>query len=64
MNYRSLIWGFPCDRITKLQMKTIRISVSKYAHTNPIFKQLHLLKVTGILKLQEITFYYKLRNGQ
>ncbi len=44
-NFELLIWGFACDRIIKLQKKAMGIiSVSKYnAHTDLIFKQLHLL---------------------
>ncbi len=39
------------------------ISVSKYnAHIEPIFKQLELLKLMDILKLQELKFYYKYKN--
>ncbi len=35
------------------------ISVSKYnTHTEPIFKQLELLKLMDILKLQELKVYY------
>ncbi len=46
--------------------KTIKInSARKYnAHTDPIFKQLKLLKVKDILKLQELKFVYKFDKGQ
>ncbi len=66
INYGLLIWGFACDKIVKLQKKAIKIiSVSKYnAHTDAIFKQLYLLKVSDIFKLQKLKFYYKLRNRQ
>jgi hypothetical protein len=66
INYALLAWGFACDRIVKLQKKAVRvISVSKYnAHTDPIFKRLKLLKVTDILKLQELKFFYKFKKGQ
>ncbi len=61
INLGILSWGYKCDRIVKLQKKAVRIvSLSKYnAHTEPIFKQLKLLKVTDILKVQELKFYYK-----
>ena len=44
--------------------KAIRIlSLSPYnAHTEPLFKELKLLKVMDILKLQQLKFYYKFRN--
>ncbi len=40
------------------------INVSKYnAHTDPLFKNTKLLKIEGILKLNELKFYYKFENG-
>ncbi len=40
------------------------ISISKYnAHTEPIFKQLELIKLMDILTLQELKFYYKYKNN-
>ena len=55
LNYGIMTWEYKsCDRINKLQKKAIRIvSLSKYnAHTEPIFKTLHILKVADILKIQ------------
>ncbi len=48
----------------KLQKKVIRgLNLSKYSdHTEPIFKELKLLKVKDILKLQELKFYFKYNN--
>lgn len=65
LNFGILAWGYQCERILKLQKKSIRIiSLSKYnAHTEPIFKTLKLLKVTDILKLQELKFYYKFQHN-
>lgn len=65
LNFGILLWGYQCERIIKLQKKAIRIlSLSKYnAHTEPIFKDLNLLKVTDILKLQELKFYYKFKHN-
>ncbi len=61
LNFEMLAQGFQCARRTKLQKKIIRIlSRSKYnAHTEPIFKELKLLKLEDILKLQELKLYYK-----
>ena len=66
LNYAILAWGYQCERITKLQKKAIQIiNLSKYnAHTEPLFKELTLLKVTDILKLQELKFYYKYKNNK
>ena len=46
--------------------KAVRIiTLCKYnAHTVPIYKELKLLKVSDIYKLQEHTFYHKLINKQ
>jgi len=66
LNFCILAWGYQCDRILKLQKRIVRIlNISKYnAHTEPIFKTLKLLKVTDILKLQELKFYYKYENNK
>ncbi len=63
-NFCILAWGYQCDRLIKLQKKVIQIlNLSKYnAHTEPIFKELKLLKVKDILKLQEFKFYFKYNN--
>ena len=49
----------------KLQKRAVRIvSLSKYnAHTEPILKNLNLLKVTDILKLQVLKFFYRYRHN-
>ncbi len=62
LNFGMLVWRYHCERVSKLQKKSIRIlSLSKYnAYTKPIFKQLKLLKVKDILWLQELKFYYKI----
>ncbi len=39
------------------------ICISKYnAHTEPLFKSMNLLKVSNILQLQLLKFYYKYKN--
>ena len=59
--YGIYAWGFECNRIYKLQKASVRsISNSKYnAHTDPLFKQLKLLKVEDIFTIQQYKFYYK-----
>ena len=56
-----MAWGFESNRIIKLQKKALRIiTLSNYiSHTEPLYKQLSLLKVDDILKLQQLKFYYK-----
>ena len=57
-------WGFEWDRISKLQKRALRIMTnSKYnAHTDPLFKQLHLLKVKDIFDVQCLKFWFKFVN--
>ncbi len=66
INYGLLIWGFSCQRIVKLQKKSVRIiALSKYnAHTEPIFKELRLLKVDDIYTIQLLKFFYKFKHKQ
>ena len=61
LNYGITLWGFKCERILKLPKKAARIlSASKYNdHTEPLFKNLKLLKIEHILKLHELKLYYK-----
>ncbi len=65
LNFGILAWGHTCERITKLQKKCVRtITASKYnAHTEPIFKELNILKIEDIFKLQVLKFYFKYKNG-
>ena len=59
-------WGFEWDRISKLQKRALRIMTnSRYnAHTEPLFKQLHLLKVKDIFDVQCLKFWYKFVNNE
>ena len=64
--YGILAWGRQTNAIHTIQKRAIRIiAASKYnAHTEPLFKQLNLLKASDICKLQELKFYHKLINRQ
>ena len=66
MIYRILAWGRHTKVMHKIQKIAIRIiAATKYnAHTEPLFKQLNLLKACDICKLQELKFYHKLINRQ
>ena len=61
LNYGILLWGKNTKRVTKLQKWAVRtITCSKYnAHTDPIFKRLHILKLCDIYNLTALKFYYK-----
>ena len=53
-------WGFEWDRISKLQKRALRIMTnSKYVHTEPLFKELHLLNIKDIFDVQCQKFWYK-----
>ena len=47
LNYGLLAWGSQIDKLFKLQKKAVRIitNASFNSHTDPLFKQLNLLKV-------------------
>ena len=54
-------WGFECNRLFKLQKRPLRIMTNgKYnAHTEPLFKDLKLLKLDGIFDNQGKQYFYK-----
>ena len=57
-------WSFKCNRIFTLQKKAIRIiSKSKFnSHTEPLFRELSLLKFEHIFQIQCLSFYYNVIN--
>ena len=57
-------WGSEWNRIFKLQKRAVRIMTnSKYnSHTEPLFKELKLLKIFDIFKIQCMKFWYKFKN--
>ena len=62
MIYGTLAWGRHTKVIHNIKKRAIRIiATRKYnAHTEPLFKQLHLLKACDICKLQELKCYHKI----
>ena len=66
LHYGILCWGYDCHNIFKLQKKAIRIICnSRYnSHTDPLFKQLNLLKIEDIFKVQCLKFFYKFENNK
>ena len=66
LNYGVLAWGLSCTRILKLQKKAVRvISNAKYnAHTDPIFRQLGLLKINHVFDKQCLKLYHKICNNE
>ena len=59
INYGSLVWGTNINRISKMQKRVIRIITHSHyiAHSEPLFKNLKLLKVEDIFCLK---FLHKL----
>ena len=65
LQFAVTCWGFKWDRLFKLQKRAIRIMTnSKYnAHTDPLFKDLGLLKIQDIFDAQCLKFWYKFVNN-
>ena len=57
-----LIWGYDHDSILTKQKQAIRILHSKHflAHTDPLFKQSRILKISDMHTLAQLKFSYKL----
>ena len=55
-------WGFNQERILKLQKKAMRIICSSgyLSHSEPLFKELNVLKIDGLFKLQLLTVFFDL----
>ena len=66
LHYGILCWGFCSHKLFKSQKKAIRvICKSKYnAHTDKLFKELKLLKIEDIFRLQCLKFYYRLQHNE
>ena len=62
INYGSLLWGQVGESIDKIQKKAIRtITYSNYiALSEPLLKELNLLKVKDIFQLKILKFLFKL----
>ena len=56
-----MLWGYQRNRFTSIQKNVIRIiNLNTYnSHTEPLFKNIKLLKIEDVLMLQELKFYFK-----
>ena len=65
LNYGILLWGFNSDQLFKLQKRLVRIiKLKKYnAHTDPLFKDLKILKIKDMFIQNELKFLFKLENN-
>ena len=61
-----LAWGFAPGRLVTLQKKAVRaVMCARYnAHTEPIFKELKILKVEDIFIARCLKFYYWYKNNE
>lgn len=64
LNYQLLSWGYDFDRIFKLQKRAIEIISGRHslAHTEPLFKQLHVLKLPDLHCLSQAKFIHQYFN--
>ena len=63
-HYCILSWGFRIGRLKLLQKRAVRVmSGSRYnAHTDPVFKKLHLVKLSDLFTLNVYKIYDKFRH--
>ena len=62
INYCIMAWGYKGPRLLKIQgKKVVRIiTLSGYSsHSEPLFKQLNMLKIADQLRLHELQFYFE-----
>ena len=66
INYGSLVWSNNFEAMSKLQKRAIRtITHSHYiAHSEPLLKQLNLLKVKDMIDLKLLKFLHKLNSSK
>ena len=66
LNYGVLCWGFNSNNILKLQKRAVRILTrSKYnAHSDPLFKSLHILKHEHLIIRKMYKFYFRYTKNQ
>ena len=64
LSYGLLLWGIESNKILTLQKKAIRgITCSKvYSHTEPLFKDLNILKINDLYNLRVLKICYKIYN--
>ena len=65
LNYGLKLWGTNLAAVTKAQKRAIRLITNSrfFAHTSPLFKHNHILKVEDMYKLQCLKLYYKIQHG-
>ena len=66
MTYCLLAWNDHQNKVSLLQKKYLIISTfSKlFAHSDPLLKQLSIIKFEDMVKMQQIQFYYQYLNAK
>ena len=64
INYGILTWGYESESILKLQKKAVRIitSANYNEHTEPIFKNLSILKIHDLFSICQLKLYHNSLN--
>jgi len=67
LHYGLLNWGYSngVTKVLTLQKKAIRIvsNTHRLAHTDILFKNLFILKITDLTTMQELKLYFAFKNG-
>ena len=62
LNYGILVWGFQSDKLSSLQKICIRVITKSFPleHTEKLFKNYRILKVSDLFKQKLLILYFKL----
>ena len=65
LQYNLLAWGGDSHRLELLQKKIVRILADEdyLAHTEPLYKQLQICKLSDTRLIKQLAFYHKHSNG-
>ena len=64
LQFGTTVWGYQCNRVTKLQRRAVRILFGSKcnAHTGPLSKGGNILNIEDIFKLSCLILYHKYGN--
>ena len=64
LQFGTTCWGFEWNKIVKLQKPALSkmSDIKHHAHTEPLFKELEILKISDIFHVQCMKFWYKFVN--
>ena len=66
LTYSISVWGFQSESIFKLQKRAIRIITNKKynAHTDPIFKNLGILKLSDLFAISHLKLFFRYQQNE